>query len=302
MHESANITSLLDAYKIEPGDLERIRAFGALLRPTLPTYVDHFYSWLATQPEFMVHFGDAHRLERVQRLQVEYWNDFFEANVDDQYLAKRTHVGEAHARIGLPLPVYFAAMNRSLIILVEEMYEGGLDAKEYGDTVRSVAKLMHLDTAIIVETYSKLTSRKIADQSQALLEMSTPVTVIWEGILMLPVVGLIDSRRAQDIRTAMLSKIAETRSRVFILDISGVAIVDTAVANHLIKMTKATKLMGCDCTISGLSPAIAETMVDLGIDVGDIQTTSTLRDALESAFLRLGIDLGHHGPGAARST
>jgi rsbT co-antagonist protein RsbR len=73
-----------------------------------------------------------------------------------------------------------------------------------------------------------------------------------------------------------------------------VAVVDTAVANHLIKMTKATKLMGCDCTVSGLSPAIAETMVDLGIDVGDVRTTSTLRDALEDAFSRLGVDLHKH--------
>ena len=295
MPKAGDITALLAAYEIGSGDLERIRAFGELVRPRLSEYVDEFYAWLGTQPEFQVHFADAHRLERVQRLQMDYWSDFFAATVDDTYLARRTHVGEAHARIGLPLPVYFVAMNKSLIILTERLYDDSLDTEAYADVVRSVTKLMHLDTAIVVETYSRITSAKIADQSQALMEMSTPVTMIWEGILMLPVVGLIDSRRAQDIRGAMLSKIAETRSRVFILDISGVAVVDTAVANHLIKMTKATKLMGCDCTVSGLSPAIAETMVDLGIDVGDIRTTSTLRDALEDAFIRLGVDL-HQRP------
>jgi rsbT co-antagonist protein RsbR len=291
MPESAEVASLLSAYEIGPNDLERIRAFGELVQPRLGEYVDLFYGWLASQPEFQVHFADAHRLARVQRLQMDYWHDFFKADVDDRYLERRTHLGEAHARIGLPLPVYFAAMNKSLIILTERLYDGSLDAATYAEAVRAVAKLVHFDTAIVVETYSRMTSKKIADQSQALMEMSTPVTVIWEGILMLPVVGLIDSRRAQDIRTAMLSKIAETRSRVFILDISGVAVVDTAVANHLIKMTKATKMMGCDCTVSGLSPAIAETIVDLGIDVGDIRTTSTLRDALEDAFSRLGVDL-----------
>jgi rsbT co-antagonist protein RsbR len=124
------------------------------------------------------------------------------------------------------------------------------------------------------------------------------LAVVWtdvvQGMMMalvavvLPVVGIIDSRRAQDIMAAMLAKIAETRSRVIILDISGVAVVDTAVANHLIKITKATRLMGCECTISGVSPAIAQTIVELGIDVGDVKTTATLQDSLVDAFKRTG--------------
>lgn len=85
-----------------------------------------------------------------------------------------------------------------------------------------------------------------------------------------------------------LSKIAETRSKVFIMDISGVAAVDTAVANQLIKITKATQLMGCDSIISGISPAISQTLVELGISVGEIFTTATLRDALELGLRKLG--------------
>jgi rsbT co-antagonist protein RsbR len=90
---------------------------------------------------------------------------------------------------------------------------------------------------------------------------------------------------------AILTKVAETSSKVAILDIAGVAVVDTAVANHLIKITKATKLMGCKCTISGVSPAIAQTIVELGIDVGEVETTATLRDALGSAFNVIGVNL-----------
>jgi len=131
----------------------------------------------------------------------------------------------------------------------------------------------------------------IASQTRSLMEMSTPVTEIWSDILLLPVVGIIDSKRAQDIMNATLSKIAESRARLFILDISGVAVVDTAVANNLIKVTKAMRLMGCECTISGLSPAIAQTIVELGIDVGKVKTTSNMKDALASAFHRLGVDV-----------
>ncbi|MCR9255289.1 MAG: PAS domain S-box protein [Alphaproteobacteria bacterium] len=140
-------------------------------------------------------------------------------------------------------------------------------------------------------TQRKTAEEKIEAQHRAIMEMSTPVTAIWNDILLLPIVGFIDSQRAQDVMSAILSKIDETRARVFILDISGVAVVDTAVANHLIKITKATRLMGCECMISGLSPAIAQTIVDLGIETGGVRTTATLRDALEAAFTSIGVSV-----------
>lgn len=123
---------------------------------------------------------------------------------------------------------------------------------------------------------------------KSLQEMSTPVTPIWDGILLLPLVGIIDSMRTADVMNKSLTKIAETRARVFVLDIAGVATVDTGVANQLIKITKATQFMGCEAIISGVSPAIARTMVELGVSVGDVRTTATLRDAFEIALKRVG--------------
>jgi rsbT co-antagonist protein RsbR len=285
------VVKLLASYDLTQADLDRVRAYGAVMVPRIGEAVAVFYAWLEQQPEFREHFSDLERLARVKQLQEEYWADFFSAQIDDGYVEKRRRVGEVHARIGLSLPVYFAAMNLSLATFADKLYDDSLGVEAHAAAIRAITKLVHLDTSLVVETYSRLTNKKIADQSQALMEMSTPVTAIWQGILMLPLVGLIDSRRAQGIMNAMLARIAETRSRLFILDISGVAVVDTAVANHLIKITRATKLMGCECTISGISPAIAQTMVELGIEVGNIQTTSTLRDALEDAFRRMGFDL-----------
>jgi rsbT co-antagonist protein RsbR len=290
-HDSSTPEQLLKLYEITPEDLESIRAFGKLVTPRLDEYVDGFYGWMRTLPEFHEYFSDPHKLTQVQKLQVEYWRDFFRAIVDDGYLERRRVVGEVHARIGLPLPTYFAAMNLSLKLLTETMYDGSLPHMEYVNAVRAMIKLLHLDTAIVVETFSIRTNRVIAEQSQTLLAMSTPVTAIWDGILMLPVVGIIDSKRAQDIMNAMLSMIKEAKAKVFILDISGVAVVDTAVANHLIKITKATKLMGCECTISGVSPAIAQTVVELGIEVGNVSTTANLRDALTYAFRKTGLEI-----------
>ncbi len=127
---------------------------------------------------------------------------------------------------------------------------------------------------------------EVQKRSLALLEMSTPVTKIWDGVLFAPVVGIVDSNRAVDIMNRALSSIEDTRATTLLLDISGVAVVDTAVANHLIKIAKAAVLMGCRTMISGISPAIAQTIASLGIDLGSVQTTSTIEAALRESIQR----------------
>ena len=125
---------------------------------------------------------------------------------------------------------------------------------------------------------------EVQKRSLALLEMSTPVTKIWDGVLFAPIVGIVDSKRSVDIMNKALSSIADTRASTLLLDIGGVAVVDTAVANHLIKIAKAAVLMGCRTIISGISPAIAQTIAELGIDLGSIQTTSTIESALRDSI------------------
>ena len=137
----------------------------------------------------------------------------------------------------------------------------------------------------IVKFASDIT-QEVAARSLALLEMSTPVTKIWDGVLFAPIVGIVDSRRCQDIMNKALSSIVDYRARTLMLDIGGVAMVDTAVANHLIKIAKAAVLMGCKTIISGISPAIAQTITELGIELGSIQTTSTIEAALREAVTR----------------
>ena len=129
---------------------------------------------------------------------------------------------------------------------------------------------------------------EVQKRSLAMLEMSTPVTKIWDGVLFAPIVGIVDSKRSVDIMNKALSSIADTRASTLLLDIGGVAVVDTAVANHLIKIAKAAVLMGCKTIISGISPAIAQTIAELGIDLGAIQTTSTIESALRESINRPG--------------
>jgi methyl-accepting chemotaxis protein len=135
----------------------------------------------------------------------------------------------------------------------------------------------------VVKFASDITD-EIRKRSLAMLEMSTPVTKIWDGVLFAPIVGIVDSKRSVDIMNKALSSIADSRANTLLLDIGGVAVVDTAVANHLIKIAKAAVLMGCKTVISGISPAIAQTIVELGIDLGSIQTTSTIESALRDSI------------------
>jgi len=288
----SRLTTLLELYSLSNDDIEKIHTYGDIVVPKLDKFVSLFYDWLRNQPEFEEFFPDEETLAHVQKMSRGYWEEFFRHELDDDYLKKRDKIGETHARIGLPLTIYFAAMHRSLKLFTEDLYDDSLSPEDYLASMRAVTKMVHLDTSLVVETYSRITNEAMAAQSRTLMQMSTPVTQIWQGVLFLPIVGIVDSKRAQEIMNATLTKISQTPSRAFIMDISGVAVVDTAVANYLIKVTKATRLMGCECTISGLSPAIAQTIVELGIDVGKVKTTATMQDALVDAFKRLGLNFG----------
>lgn len=290
-HASDSAEALLELYRIGADEINMVRKFGEAAKPRMDEMVAKWYAWLETQPEFHQFFSEPETLARVKLLQRAYWEDFMEAEIDDDYVERRSRVGEAHARIGLPLNTYFAGMNMFMELCMGAMAGMKIDAKGRASMEGAVTKLLHLDTAIVVDTYNRLVEETLTAQAKSLMEMSTPVTQIWSGILLLPIVGIIDSHRARDIMNATLAKIGDTQARIFILDISGVGVVDTAVANHLIKITRATRLMGCECTISGVSPSIAQTIVDLGIDVGEVKTTATMKDALADAFHRVGMEI-----------
>ena len=231
------------------------------------------------------------RLDRVKPMQRANWVAFLDAHIDQAWIDARRHVGQVHAHIDLPNDIYFAAMSKSASIMVSQLRAASPGLKDMDATVASIGKLMFLDTFLVIEEIAHISREKISVSTRALMEMSTPVTPIWEGILLLPLLGILDSQRTQDVMSKTLAKIAETRAKVLVMDISGVSAMDTAVANQLLKITKATRLMGCESILSGLSPAIARTLVDLGVNVGEVRTTATLRDSFELALRATGVDV-----------
>ncbi|WP_051760517.1 STAS domain-containing protein [Herbidospora cretacea] len=141
------------------------------------------------------------------------------------------------------------------------------------------------------ESYAKTREEVIANQAEQLLELATPVVKLWHGVVALPLVGTLDSARAQVVMEKLLQTLVDTGSEYAIIDITGVPAVDTQVAQHLLKTIVAARLMGAECIISGIRPQIAQTIVALGIEFGDIATKATLADALLLALGRIGVDV-----------
>lgn len=142
---------------------------------------------------------------------------------------------------------------------------------------------------VTTEAFQKGREEMILRQQQEMLELSTPVVKLWDGILALPLIGTLDSARTQVVMESLLQKIVETGSQVAIIDITGVPTVDTLVAQHLIKTVTAARLMGADCIISGIRPQIAQTIVHLGVGLGEVVTKASLADAFGHALRGLGL-------------
>lgn len=287
----------LKLFGVNEQDFARISNFGKFAAPKIDEVVDLLYVHMQAVlgETYTLHFHDEKALARAKSLSRRAWLEFLAGQWDERYIQSRVRIGEIHAQLQIEPRHYLAIMDKAVDLLIEAGIES-VPAKDRHATITSIRRVASMEGAMVVDIYASRTSEIITQQSRALTDMSTPITAIWDGILMLPVVGIVDSRRAQDIMQRMLEQISEKRAVVFILDISGVAVVDTAVANHLIRMTKAARLMGSYTIVSGLSPSVAQTIVELGIEVSEMRTTGNLQDALRIAFERAG---GEH-PGAAK--
>jgi rsbT co-antagonist protein RsbR len=198
-------------FGIAEEDLNIIAGLKPLMMGNMEELLKKWYGWAEKIPEYEEFFPNKDILERVQRQQLKYWDVFFSGLIDEEYLSLRRRLGETHARVGLPLDTYFAGADYFLSLFIDLLDQQKMTLKEYKSTRRALNKLVHLDMTIIVQSYEHLVNEGIAAQSKSLLEMSTPVTQIWNGILLLPVVGLIDSKRAQDIMNSTLAKISESQ-------------------------------------------------------------------------------------------
>jgi rsbT co-antagonist protein RsbR len=164
----------------------------------------------------------------------------------------------------------------------------GRDAAGLAEDTWAATTLMDKLGLWTTDVYQKSRDAIITRQQQELLELSTPVVKLWDGVVALPLIGTLDSARTQVVMENLLNSIVETSSAIAIIDITGVPLVDTLVAQHLLRTVAAARLMGAECIISGIRPQIAQTIVHLGIELTDVTTKATLADALALALQRTG--------------
>ncbi len=176
--------------------------------------------------------------------------------------------GDMDARIQSDIEDDFTGIEAAIDLLIDDLTEELLQREK-------MQKELETKLSKIQEQ-----QKTILQQQEDLLELSSPVSKVWDNILILPVIGTLDSQRTQVMMENLLQKIVETGCTISILDITGVPTVDTQVANHLLKTVTAARLLGAECIISGISPAIAQTIVHLGIDLSAIRTKATLQDAM----------------------
>jgi rsbT co-antagonist protein RsbR len=169
------------------------------------------------------------------------------------------------------------------------------DAQSLADLTWSATTMLDRLGLYTMEIYQKTRDEVIVRQQQEMLELSTPVVTLWDGVLALPLIGTLDSARTQIVMESLLQRIVDTGSAIAILDITGVPTVDTLVAQHLLKTVAAARLMGADCIISGIRPQIAQTIVHLGVDLNSVTTKATLADAFSVALKRAGLAVTRSG-------
>jgi rsbT co-antagonist protein RsbR len=199
-------------------------------------------------------------------------------------------MAETRAHLG------FSALETALFVfslkdtLFDAIREGlPADPGAAAATVMECSRLLDRLGLLTVETYQKGREQVIVRQQQDLMELSTPVVTLWEGVLALPVIGTLDSARTQVVMESLLERIVASSSSIAIIDITGVPTVDTLTAQHLLKTVAAARLMGAECIISGIRPQIAQTIVHLGVDLGTVVTKATLAEAFAIALRRQGL-------------
>ncbi|WLG58445.1 STAS domain-containing protein [Pseudomonas extremorientalis] len=204
-----------------------------------------------------------------------------------QFLEKLSHSRALAGQDSQQTASFIFALKGPLFTLLQREYAD--QPAQLAEQLLTVSELLDALGMHTIRTFQKSRESVIKRQQEELLELSTPVVKLWEGVLALPMIGTLDSQRTQVVMESLLQRIVDTGAEIAIIDITGVPTVDTLVAQHLLKTVTAIRLMGADCIISGVRPQIAQTIVHLGLDLQGVVTKANLADALALSLKRLGV-------------
>ena len=239
------------------------------------------YELIMGQPDSRVFFPDQATLTRVKKLQNSYFLGLFSGTYDMNYVRDRLRVGASHERIGMPPKLYLGAYRRYFQLIHSRLLEhfAGNESQAF-EALSSIRKIIFFDMALAIDTYIAAYLETMTRHQAAIRELSTPVIEVWNGVLCLPIVGVMETSRSAEMTETLLRAVVDKRARCAIVDVTGIEVMDTGTASHFLQMAKAVRLLGAECVLTGITPGLAQTMVHMGVDLSGITTHRSLRDAL----------------------
>ena len=276
-------------YELTDEDFKRLSALKSFADRWTHEITDGLYELIMGQPESRMFFPDQATLARVKKLQNSYFLGVFSGHYDLNYVRDRLRVGMTHERIGMPPKLYLGAYRRYLALIHARLldhFKG--NAEEAFKALESIRKIIFFDMALAIDTYIAAYLETMTRHQAAIRELSTPVIKVHDRILLLPIVGTVDTQRAHQIMETVLLQVVEQQAKVMILDIAGVPVVDTKVADHILKTTAAVQLLGARTILTGISASVARTVVQLGLEITRMHTRSNLSEGIELALSIVG--------------
>jgi rsbT co-antagonist protein RsbR len=270
-------------------DIARIATLKDVVAQEGDRYTDGFFRYLHDLGEAPALFGRRDVLVEAKRRKREHLAALTTAVYDRTYVEQRVALALLYSQCGLETRAFLGAFDHLLGALGDDIMKrsaGGADVAF--QRFMSLKKVAFFDIGVIIDVLMSERERIINQQQDAIRELSTPVLQVRDGLLILPIIGMIDSQRAKQLTDGLLQAIRANRAKMAVMDITGVAAVDSKVANHLIQTVAAARLMGSTVIITGLSADVAQALVALGVDLGKITTTADLQGGLEEAERMLG--------------
>ena len=279
----------LEFFELKEDDFKRLTGLKSFAERWTHEITEGLYELIMRHPDSRSFFPDDATLARVKRLQNAYFIHLFSGAYDLNYVRDRLRVGAAHERIGMPPKLYLGAYRRYLALIHEKLldhFKGNSD--EAVRALETIRKIIFFDMALAIDTYIAAYLETMTRHQAAIRELSTPVIKVYDRVLLLPIVGTVDTQRANQIMETVLVQVVEQQAKVIIIDIAGVPVVDTKVADHILQTTAAVQLLGSQTILTGISASVARTVIQLGVEITRVETRAKLAEGIELALSIIG--------------
>lgn len=274
-----------------PEDSKRIATVRDAITQHAEEYAALFFNYLAEVDEARDFMRNRELVEQARRLKVEHLTAMVSGHYGAEYALQRLRLARLYGRAGLEERVFMAAFHHLLRAIGTAAFRAAPNPELGLEAFFSLQKVAFLDLGLMVDVMVAERERLITRQQEAIRELTTPVLQIRDRLLMLPIIGMIDTHRARLLTENLLHAIRANRAKVVVMDVTGVLAVDTKVANHLLQTVAAARLMGAKVIVTGLSADVSQTLVNLGVDLVGLQTIGDLQGGIEEAERLIGYEV-----------